>query len=339
MAVGGWGVEPRGGGPPGPAIGRDAPRHSSRILPRVPAAIPTVQAGADGPPPHPLTNEPTGAAACALGDRGGIFRMPRPPALLASIRRAPVDHSAEPGPFDIVGDVHGCLDELCLLLGQLGYEVVDGLVRRVPPGRRLVFVGDFWDRGPAPAACLRLVIDACRAGLAFAVPGNRDVKLARLVEERRTRSAEECELLCRSTNRAGREEIARFIASLPGHLVLDGGRLVVAHAGLPADKHGDDSKQAWKRAVFGSATGPPDADGLPQRLGWTRRYRGESAVVFGHTPLVRPVNIGRTWGIDTGCVYGGSLTALRYPEFETVSVPAVASHARRLRPLAAPRVG
>ncbi|HUE95197.1 MAG TPA: metallophosphoesterase [Longimicrobiaceae bacterium] len=254
----------------------------------------------------------------------------------SSIKRGSVRNEAEFGPFDIVGDVHGCFSELFRLLTRLGYRVEDGWVRGVAPGRRLVFLGDFWDRGPDGAAVLRLVADACLTGLALAIPGNRDIKLLRLMESGRVRRAPECAALRATMSAAQLRAIGRFLASLPGHRVLDEGRLVVAHAGLPSQRQGDDSKDTWQRAVFGGATGPPDPDGIPRRLAWARRYRGSALVVYGHTPLARPLRLGRTWGIDTGCVYGGALTALRYPELEIVSVPAEGVHAKRARPLAEP---
>lgn len=93
------------------------------------------------------------------------------------------------GPFDIVGDVHGCLDELLELLGVLGYEVAhDEQGRPVdaahPDGRTLVFVGDLVDRGPSPVGVLRLAMGMTAAGHALAVPGNHEAKLVRALDGR-----------------------------------------------------------------------------------------------------------------------------------------------------------
>ncbi|MGD0547194.1 MAG: polynucleotide kinase-phosphatase, partial [Terracidiphilus sp.] len=76
-------------------------------------------------------------------------------------------------------------------------------------------------------------------------------------------------------------------------------------------------------ALFGETTGETDDYGLPVRYDWASEYRGKAMVVYGHTPVAEPEWLNRTIDIDTGCVYGGKLTALRYPEKELVSVPAI----------------
>lgn len=234
----------------------------------------------------------------------------------------------EHGPFDIVGDVHGCLDELLELMAALGYRVErqagDFLV--MPPERRkLAFVGDLVNRGPATPGVLRLVMSMERAGQALCAPGNQDVKLARVLQgvdlkgpQGVVRSLEQLE----AEPEQFRAQAAEFLERFASHYVLDDGNLVIAHAGLKERLHGSGSAKARKFALSGQTTGKTDEFGLPVRYNWAADYRGKALVVYGHTPVAEPKWLNNTVDIDTGCVYGGRLTALRYPEREIVSVPA-----------------
>jgi protein phosphatase len=256
----------------------------------------------------------------------------------------PVNKRAERGPFDVVGDVHGCLSELMLLLVKLGYRM-----KRVaeagrefwrvthPENRRLVFVGDLCDRGPDTPGVYRLVTDAVARGVAFCVIGNHDDKLLRWFKTPEKVKlnhglAQSAEQFAHEPQRF-RDRAQEFIAKLPSHLVLDGGRLVVAHAGLTADMHGRVSGKVRAFALYGDATGESDEFGLPVRLNWAANYRGRASVVYGHTPTLAPAWENRCICIDTGCVFGGALTALRWPEQELVSVPAEKEYAEAKRPL------
>jgi protein phosphatase len=248
-----------------------------------------------------------------------------------------------PGPFDIIGDVHGCSDELVDLLGRLGYEPADGAPFQAPiqatapklshpDGRRIVFLGDLVDRGPDVAGVLRLVMQLVEDDRGLCVAGNHDDKLRRALLGRPVQVkhglAQSLEQLDRQRPRF-RSAVLRFLEALPSHHVLDEGRLVVAHAGLPDRFHGSTSSRARDFALFGAVAGGTDAYGLPVRLDWTADHRGESTVVYGHTPVLVPEWRGRTIDIDTGCVFGGALTALRYPERDLVSVPARREYVRK----------
>jgi len=246
----------------------------------------------------------------------------------------------EHGPFDIIGDVHGCFDELRRLLERLGYEVSEGggaygLDARHPAGRKAVFLGDLVDRGPKIAEVLRLVMSMSEAGSALCVPGNHDVKLMRKLRGRDVRVthglAESLEQLSRQPPEFS-EKVADFVDRLVSHYVLDDGRLVVAHAGLKESLQGRGSGAVRDFALFGETTGETDEFGLPVRYNWAGEYRGRASVVYGHTPVPEPEWLNRTINIDTGCVYGGRLTALRYPENELVSVPAARVYYESVKP-------
>lgn len=224
------------------------------------------------------------------------------------------------GPFDIIGDVHGCRSELETLLGRLGYE--DGVH---PDGRTAVFVGDLVDRGPDSPGVLRRVMGMVAAGSALCVPGNHENKLARWLKGRNvqhTHGLAETIAQLEKEDDAFREQVRAFIDGLVSHYVLDEGRLVVCHAGLPEKYHGRTSGRVRSHALYGETTGETDEFGLPVRYPWAEDYRGRAAVVYGHTPVPSTSWINNTICLDTGAVFGGRMTALRWPERELVDVPA-----------------
>jgi protein phosphatase len=261
----------------------------------------------------------------------------------AVIERVPLynDKREEQGPFDIIGDIHGCFDELTELLGKLGYLMSsdDGVVSCTPPeGRKAVFLGDLVDRGPNSPAVLRLVMQMVARGQALCVPGNHDIKLTRKLNGRDVQLThgivETLSQLEKETS-VFRVEVAKFLDALVSHYVLDGGKLVVAHAGMKQEMQGRGSGKVRDFALFGETTGEVDEFGLQIRYNWAADYRGAATVVYGHTPIVEPEWLNRTINIDTGCVFGGKLTALRYPEKEIVSVASRARHYAPARPLPA----
>ncbi|HYN97353.1 MAG TPA: polynucleotide kinase-phosphatase [Pilimelia sp.] len=240
------------------------------------------------------------------------------------------DHRHETGPFDVIGDVHGCRAELEALLDRLGYTIArDSDGRAVDAahaeGRKAVFVGDLVDRGPDSPGVLRLVMGMTAAGHALAVPGNHENKLVRALSGRNVQVthglAETLAQLAEETEEFGKQ-VEVFCRDLVSHLVLDGGRLVVAHAGLKEAYHGRASARVRSFALYGDTTGETDEFGLPVRYPWANDYRGTATVLYGHTPTPEPEWVNNTMCLDTGCVFGGKLTALRYPEKVVVSVPA-----------------
>ncbi len=254
------------------------------------------------------------------------------------------DYRDRTGPFDVIGDVHGCRTELEALLGQLGYTVTRDEAGRaadaVPPdGRTALFLGDLVNRGPDSPGVLRLVMGMVAAGHALAVPGNHENKLTRALSGRNVQVshglAETLSQLA-GEDEVFRKDVAGFCHGLVSHLVLDGGRLVVAHAGLKEAYHGRASGRVRSFALYGDTTGETDEFGLPVRYPWAHDYRGRAMVLYGHTPTPDPEWVNNTLCLDTGCVFGGRLTALRYPEKELVSVPAERVWYEPARPLLSP---
>lgn len=294
-----------------------------------------------------------------------------------TIAREPLwnNRRGDAGPFDIIGDIHGCFDETIDLLKTLGYTIAprdaatssfpaieakptepaafvrgrisDELLERMrrfsldtravpPPGRKAVFLGDLVDRGPGVVQVLKLAMSMVAEGTALCVPGNHDAKLMRKLRGRDVQIthglAETLDQLSRESDEF-RQTVADFIDAMVSHYVLDDGRLCVAHAGMKAEMIGRGSAAVRDFALYGETTGETDEFGLPVRYNWAEHYRGRSMVVYGHTPIPEPEWLNNTINIDTGCVFGGRLTALRYPERELVSVPARATYATPARPL------
>jgi protein phosphatase len=240
------------------------------------------------------------------------------------------DYKHEHGPFDVIGDVHGCRSELETLLVELGYSLTRDEQRRPidathPEGRKTVFVGDLVDRGPDTPGVLRLVMGMVAGGNALCVPGNHESKLVKALQGRKVQVSHGlAETLTQLAEEPPefRAQAEQFCYDLISHLVLDDGKLVVAHAGLKEAYHGRASGRVRSFALYGDTTGETDEFGLPIRYPWADDYRGKSMVLYGHTPTPEPQWINNTMCLDTGCVFGGNLTALRYPEKEVVSVPA-----------------
>ncbi|MFE6859292.1 polynucleotide kinase-phosphatase [Nocardia sp. NPDC057668] len=245
------------------------------------------------------------------------------------------------GPFDIIGDVHGCRAELETLLGELGYEITRDAAERAvdarhPLGRTAVFVGDLVDRGPDTPGVLRLVTGMVRAGNALCVTGNHEFKLVRALDGRKVKVAHglaESLSQLEAEDADFRKGVQEWMRALVSHYVLDEGNLVVAHAGLKEQFQGRASGRVREFAMYGESTGETDDYGLPVRYPWANDYRGKAMVVYGHTPVADLVWVNNTLCLDTGVVFGGRLSALRYPERETVSVAAEQVWYEPTRPL------
>jgi protein phosphatase len=275
-----------------------------------------------------------------------IYVLPSPEEIDgAVVERVPLklDRRFDHGPFDVIGDVHGCFPELTALLERLGYQVshqpdahgIPDVVVRPPEGRKLVFVGDLGDRGPDIPNVYRLVLNMAEAGTALCVLGNHDNKLLRKLKGNDVQISHGlAETLAQLDPQPTelKERIRAFLEELPTHYLLDRGKLVVAHAGLRQDLQGRVSARVRSFTLFGDTTGESDEHGLPVRRDWAAEYKGPALVVYGHTPVAEPVWVNNTINIDTGCAFGGRLTALRYPEKELVSVPALRTYSVPPRP-------
>ncbi len=267
------------------------------------------------------------------------------------------------GPFDIIGDIHGCCDELEQLLQKLGYQASSNSLEADsskdspeadspqdafwhfptythPEGRKALFLGDLIDRGPRILDTVKLVHNMLQAGSAMCILGNHENKLMRKLDGKSVKvsyglsqTLAEIEAIPDESRDFAVSELQQFLRSLISHYVLDDGALVIAHAGLREELQGRGSGYVRSFAMYGETTGETDEFGLPVRYDWAAEYRGKAAVVYGHTPVLAAEWVNNTIDIDTGCVYGGKLTALRYPERDLVSVAAARVYIESKKPL------
>ena len=254
-----------------------------------------------------------------------------------ALARLPCDRSADHGPFDIIGDIHGCAGELLALLRRLGYRRRAGRWSH-PSGRRALFLGDLVDRGPRVIDAATTVMDLTADGAALAVPGNHDVELAEHLRGEgptpgpgTVMSLAQIAAAPPDVRRRFRRRFPDWVERLPSHLLLDGGKLAVAHAGLLAEYIGRESEAVRRFALHGATLDPVDRYGLPIRVHWATAYRGRPFLVYGHTAVPAPDATRTTLNIDTGCCYGGALTSFRWPEREVVQVRAARVHYRSPR--------
>lgn len=230
--------------------------------------------------------------------------------------------------LDIIGDIHGCFVEFEELTKKMGYDWSTGLPVH-PDGRHLAFVGDLTDRGPESIKTAKLVWDlVVNKKSAFYVPGNHCNKLYRYLLGNKVQTTHGLETTVSEYMSMNpemkndfREKFLRLYESAPLYHVLDQGRLVIAHAGIREDYIGKNNSKVKTFVLYGDITGENNPDGTPVRRDWAKNYQGKAAVVYGHTPVREPRVLNNTYNIDTGAVFGGNLTALRYPEMELVSVP------------------
>lgn len=256
------------------------------------------------------------------------------------------DQREDSGPFDIIGDVHGCAGELEMLLVKLGYAVSwrgepsrPSVLVSAPHGRRVVFVGDLVDRGPRAPDALRIVMSMVEAGIAFVVPGNHDVKFQRWLDGKDVKPSHGLDrtiVQMETQPKTFKVEVREFLKRLPIYLWLDGGKLAVAHAGIKEHMLGRVSGEIRRFCLYGETSGETDKFGLPIRYHWAAHYRGNTVIVYGHTPVPDADWVNNTICIDTGCCFGGKLTALRWPEREIVTVPAADVYTMPVRPFGHP---
>jgi protein phosphatase len=210
------------------------------------------------------------------------------------------NRKTEIGPFDIIGDIHGCCDELEILLDKLGYQATpsteagfwDFPTYSHPEGRRVLFVGDLVDRGIRNMDTVKLVRNMIEANSALCVCGNHEFKLMRYLRGKKVtvshglqQTIDELDAIPPEVAEDYKIDLQKFLDSLISHYVLDEGKLVVAHAGFKEELQGRTSGFVRSFAMYGETTGEIDEYGLPVRANWAQNYRGKATVVYGHVPV------------------------------------------------------
>lgn len=230
--------------------------------------------------------------------------------------------------IDIIGDIHGCYDEFRELTKTLGYDWSKGYPSH-SDGRSLAFVGDLTDRGPNSLKVIEVVYDlVVKKKMAYYTPGNHCNKLYRYFLGNKVQvthgletTVAEFEALKSHEKHRIKEMFIELYEQNPLHQILDNGKLVIAHAGIREDLIGKGNAKVKTFVLYGDITGEKHPDGFPVRRDWAKEYKGKAIIVYGHTPVKEPRILHNTYNIDTGAVFGGKLSALRYPEMKIVSVP------------------
>ncbi|WLD94931.1 bis(5'-nucleosyl)-tetraphosphatase PrpE [Alkalihalobacillus sp. AL-G] len=230
--------------------------------------------------------------------------------------------------YDVIGDIHGCFDELLQLIKELGFERETNGVYFHTDNRTIVFLGDLTDRGPDSLKVIDFVYDLVESGVALYTPGNHCDKLYRYFCGRDVQIKHGLETTVAEFKALSSEDqvkvatkFKKLVEDAPLYLQLNDTQLIVAHAGIREDLIGHTHKRVRTFVLYGDITGERHPNGMPVRRDWAKHYEGERTVVYGHTPVKVPRKVGNTINIDTGCVFGGSLTAYRHPEDQTVSIP------------------
>ncbi|MBJ6760922.1 metallophosphoesterase [Myxococcaceae bacterium JPH2] len=206
----------------------------------------------------------------------------------------------------VIGDLHGCYHEALELLAKVGATQSD----------RVIFAGDLVDRGPQQRECVELAMQH------EAILGNHEEKHL----QQRHRADEKLLPDHLETRRALEPRHFDWLERLPHYLRLPEHNAVVVHAGMmpgiPVEAqdpyhllHAQCIQPPSKKSYWPSKA--PETATF-----WTNHWRGPERIIFGHTVFDRPLVTEHAVGIDTGCVYGRSLTAVVLPSWELVSVPA-----------------
>ena len=247
------------------------------------------------------------------------------------IARLVTHRPAELGPFDIIGDIHACYDELVELLDKLGYHN-DDVVYRHPEGRRVVFLGDLFNRGPDNVGVLRLVAAMVDNGQALYVRGNHCQYIYGYFQHYAGREYQRARNWIDDLTKWEHFEIGdlvrRLVREAPPFMVLDEGRLVATHAGIEEHMIGPLTPDTFGFCLFGENLDEVNEFGFPKRRDWAATYHGDAFIAYGHTPTMAVPEIRfNTVNLDGGCCFGGWMSAMRYPEREFVVVQAKQNYA------------
>lgn len=237
--------------------------------------------------------------------------------------KLPLDERSEHGPFDIIGDVHGCFGELTKLIRKLGYKQDENGKYHHEENRKLVFVGDVVDRGEASIPTLKLIMKLCRDDIAYMVLGNHDDRLLRYLKGNAVEVKHGLETTAAELEKEDEEtkkDILSFLESLPAYYLFDDGKLACVHAGIKEEYLGKYTRSIKQFCLYGMTTGEINEMGMPVRLDWADGYKGDTVIVYGHTPYLYVYKRNNAYCVDTGCVFYNRLSALRYPEMTVVDV-------------------
>lgn len=241
--------------------------------------------------------------------------------------------------IDIIGDIHGCFVEFTELLKKLGYQTKDNGLYSHPNGRKLVSLGDVMSRGPESIKCMLFFLHHVEAGKAYMIDSNHGWKIARWLDGRKVElrhgdelvetEFKEYEKQCGFQKTKNlKEKLKNLLMNAPSHYIFTVNgieKVVTAHAGIRDDFIGKENKRIQDFCRYGDVAGM-DEKGKPIRRDWYKKHHGELLIVWGHDPKPEPLIVNNTINIDQGLVFGGKLTAYRYPENTFDFVPAIKNY-------------
>ncbi|PJN91115.1 polynucleotide kinase-phosphatase [Bacillus sp. mrc49] len=241
--------------------------------------------------------------------------------------------------IDIIGDIHGCHEELILLLDKLGYQKNQEGLYLHPDGRKFVSVGDVMSRGPESLRTMLFFHEHVQKGVAYMIDSNHGWKIARWLDGRNVTLHHGDEKVAEDFKRYEEEHgsektaetkqaLKKFLLQAPSHYVFtkNGVQTVICvHAGIKDAFIGKQSEAISDFCRYGDTDGF-DERGKPVRKDWYISHKKSTLIVWGHDPKPQPLLINNTINIDQGAVFGGALTAFRYPEGEVISVQASQNH-------------
>ncbi|WP_342471744.1 AAA family ATPase [Metasolibacillus sp. FSL H7-0170] len=254
--------------------------------------------------------------------------------------RHPSDLHIELGAgVDIIGDIHGCYDEMMALIKKLGYIEENGLYKH-PEGRKLISVGDIMSRGPKSLATMQFWLRQIESGLSYMTDSNHGWKIARWLDGKSVQLAHGDEMVEQEMQHFEqqhgandtaqlKERLAKMLLHAPSHyIILENGigKAIVTHAGIKDHYIGKNSPRIRDFCRYGDVIGTSDT-GRPIRADWYTNHQTSELIIWGHEPKLKPLKINNTINIDQGVVFGGQLTALRYPEGTLEAVDAYENYA------------
>ncbi|MDM5234548.1 polynucleotide kinase-phosphatase [Lysinibacillus pakistanensis] len=260
-------------------------------------------------------------------------------ALTLTRQESPLYLNVDAG-LDIIGDIHGCYDELLELLKKLEYEVNNEGYFIHPQGRRFVSVGDIMSRGPKSIKTMEFFERHIERGLAFMTDSNHGWKIARWLDGRNVSlhhgdELVEAEFMDYENTYGGAQtaalkaRLAKCLLAAPSHYVLMNKGLasaVVTHAGIRDRYIGKQSSRISDFCRYGDVQ-ELNISGKPIRNDWFTEHQTSQLIIWGHDPKINPLKQNHTLNIDQGVVFGGQLTAFRYPEQTIISVNAYKNYA------------
>jgi hypothetical protein len=202
----------------------------------------------------------------------------------------------------VVGDIHGCYDELMELLAKVNFG----------PGDRVVAVGDLITKGPRNREVLELFMSDARFST---VIGNHDLALRRKWNGEKIK-LKEAQKATHKELKPNKLTYAAFLNRVP--FTIDLNTHLVVHAGLRpnVEMYSQTTEDMTLLRTLGKDR--ESHGGTP----WYDVYEGDKVVLFGHWPAPEPRMGKKAIGLDTGCVYGYNLTAYIIETGEFVSVAA-----------------